>query len=90
MKPFRYDRNQNGGGLLTSVREPTQVKELTKYRTPDDIEFGMIEINLKKQKWLRVAIYRPPSQPQQYFFNEIGKVLDHYRRHYEGLIVTLF
>ena len=65
MKPFRYDRNQNGGGLLIYVRERAPVKELTKYGTPNDIECGMIEINLKKQKWLLVAIYRPPSQPQQ-------------------------
>ena len=87
MKPFRYDRNRNGGGLLIYVRERAPVKELTKYKTPNDIECGMIEINLKKQKWLLVAIYRPPSQPQQYFFNEIGKMLDHYCRHYESLIL---
>lgn len=47
----------------------------------------MIEINLKKQKWLLSAIYRPPSQPQQYFFDEIVKVLDHYCRQYENLIL---
>ena len=29
MKPFRYDRNQNGGGLLICVRERAPVKELT-------------------------------------------------------------
>ena len=87
MKPFRYDRNQNGGGLLIYVRERAPVKELTKYQAPSDIECGMIEINLKKQKWLLLAIYRPPSQPEQYFFTEIGKVLDHYCRKYENLIL---
>ena len=85
MKPFRYDRNQNGGGLLIYVREPVPVKELIQYRAPKDIclylyqlrnsyntepvpvkeliqyrapkECGMIEINLKKQKLLMVAIF---------------------------------
>ena len=36
MKPFRYDRNRNGGGLLIYVRERAPVKELTKYKTPND------------------------------------------------------
>ena len=87
MKPFRYDRNQNGGGLFIYVRKRAPLKELTKYKNPNNIECGMIEINLKKQKWLLVAINRPPSQPQQYFFNETGRVLDHYCHQYESLIL---
>ena len=47
----------------------------------------MIEMNLKKQKWLMVAIYCPPSQPQQCFFGEIDKMLDHYCHQYESLIL---
>ena len=60
MKPFGYDRNQAEGGLLIYVRERAPVKELTQYKTPLDIECGMIEINLKRQKWFLVSIYRPP------------------------------
>ena len=87
MKPLRYDRNQAEGGLLIYVRERAPVKELTQCKTPLDIECGMIEINLKRQKWLLVSIYRPPSQAQQYFFDEIGKMLDHHCRQYENLIL---
>ena len=72
MKPFRYDRNQNGDGLLIYVRERAPIKALTKYKAPNDLECGMIEINLKNKKWLLVAIYRPPSQTKQYFFDEIS------------------
>ena len=60
MKPFRYDRNQNGGGLLIYVRERAPIKALTQYKAPNDLECGMIEINLKNKTWLLVAIYRPP------------------------------
>ena len=35
-----------------------------------------------------MAIYRPPAQPQQCVVNEIGKVLDHYCRHHESLILV--
>ena len=57
MKPFRYDRNQNEGGLLIYVRECAPIKALTQYKAPDNIECGMIEINLKKG--LLVGIYCP-------------------------------
>ena len=87
MKPFRFDRNRNGGGLLIYVRERAPVKQLTYYQAPHNIECGVIEINLKKQKWLLLAIYRPPSQSEQYFFAEIGKMLDHYCRKYENLVL---
>ena len=40
--------------------------------------YGVKEINFQKQKWLMVAIHCPPSQPEYYFFGEIGKTLDNY------------
>ena len=83
-KPFRLDRNQHGGGLLIYVREGVPFKELSVYQPPKDIECGMIEISLKKQKWLLVSIYRPPSQSGEYFFDEIGKGLDFYSSKYES------
>ena len=41
MKPFRYDRNQNGDGLLIYVRERAPIKALTQYKTPNDLECGI-------------------------------------------------
>ena len=32
-------------------------------------------------------IYRPPSQPEQYFFCEIGKALDYFSTKYENVIL---
>ena len=40
-KPYRFDRNRDGGGILIY--------------TPEDIEIIFIEINLIKTKWLFVA-----------------------------------
>ena len=76
MKPFRYDRNRYGGGLLVYVRERAPIKELRSYKPPNDIECSLIELTVKKQKWILISIYRPPSQPEQYFFCEIVKALD--------------
>ena len=46
-KPFRYDRNVNGGGLL-DVREKAPVKELKEYSFPLGVECSIIEINMTR------------------------------------------
>ena len=42
---------------------------------------------MKKQKWIFISIYRPLSQPEQYFFCEIGKALDYLCTKYENIIL---
>ena len=84
--PYRYDRNGNGGGLLIYVREGIPVKKLTDYKTPDDMECGILEINMHKKKWILFGIYRPPSQNTNYFFDEMGKAIDHYSNRCENFI----
>ena len=70
--------------LLIYVREGVPFKELSFYKTPNDIECGIIEVTLKKQKWLLFSIYRPPAQSEKYFFDEIGKGLEFYSSKYES------
>ena len=44
-----------------------------------------VEINLKKQKCLVVATYRPPSQCKNYFITELTKILGKYT--YEKTVI---
>ena len=37
---------------------------------PSDIQILPVEMNLKKQKWLVVAIYTPPLQCKSYFITD--------------------
>ena len=84
--PLRYDRNKNGGGLLIYIREGVPAKQLKDFTTPDDIECGIIEVNLHKKKWILFGTYRPPSQNVSYFLDELGKAIDHYSSHCENFI----
>ena len=61
------------------------MKQLTDYKTPADIENGILEINMHKKKWILFDIYRPPFQNVNYFFDEMGKAIDHYSNRYEDL-----
>ena len=54
---------------------------------PSDIQILSVEISLKKQKQLVVAIYTPPSQCKSYFIAEVRKVLDKCRSNFENNFV---
>ena len=87
-KPYRFDRNRNGGGVFIYVREDIPSRELKIHNTPEDIESIFIEINLIKTRWLFCGCYHPPSQSDQYFFENIGKALDKYSKHYDKFMLV--
>ena len=64
--------------LINFVREYITSKMLTKHKFPDPIEVLLIGINFRKCKWLLCALYHPPSQSDQYCFDDLGKALDVY------------
>ena len=55
---------------------------------PENIGSIFIEINLFKAKWLVYGCYHPPSQEDQYFFNNLGNALDKYTQNYEKFLLA--
>ena len=81
------DRNQNGGGIVIYVREDMTSKMLTKHKFPYDTEALFVEIYFQKCKWLLCGLYHPPSQSDQYFYDNLDKALDVYST-YEKVLIT--
>ena len=81
-KPYRFDRNCHGGGVLIYVRKDIPSKELKKHNFSKNIEALFVEINLRKSKFLLVGTYH--SKHPVYgtsnieFFEQIGFALDVY------------
>ena len=46
--------------------------------TANDIQVIMFELNLRKEKWMFMCIYRPPKQNNQYFLDNVSSISDHY------------
>ena len=46
-----------------------------------------VEINLKKQKWITIGIYRPPSMNERYFIDRLGRVIDLYSKIYDRFVI---
>ena len=59
---YRKDLSAQSGGLLVYVNSNISSKVLKIPDCPSDIQVITVKINLKKQKWLVITIYTPPSQ----------------------------
>ena len=72
------------------MREDIPCKELKVHRHPLNIEGIFIEFNLRKNKWLLFVTYCPPSQVDEYLFDEVGKNLDRYSQIYSKFLLIAY
>ena len=89
-KSYRLDRNKNGGGVMIFIRDTISSKILKKHIFPNDVESMFVELNFRKCKWLLCGTYHPPSQSDEYFFNNLDKALDTYGKYDKALLVGSF
>ena len=76
------------GGLLIYVRSDIPCKQVSKHEFPENIEGMFIEINLRKSKWLLFGTYHPPSQNDNFYFNNVGCALEIYTQTYDKIILV--
>ena len=81
------DVNSRRGGLLVYVKSSLPLKMLTKFKLPNNIQIIPFELNLRKDKWLFVSIYKPPLQNNQYFVSILSDLLDFYSNEYDNKVV---
>ena len=66
------------GGLLVYIKSSLPSKILAKFKLPNYIQIIPFELNLRKNKWLFVSIYKPPLQNNQYLVSILSDLLDFY------------
>ena len=86
-KPLRMDVSSRRGGLLVYIKSSLPSKMLTKFKLPNNIQIIPFELNLRKDKWLFVCIYKPPLQNNQYFVSILSDFLDFYSNEYDNKVV---
>ena len=72
--PFRLDISDRKGGLLVYIKSHLLSRLLKKIDIPSNIQIIPFELNLRKEKWIFMCIYRPPSQNKQYFLQKLSKL----------------
>ena len=85
--PYRFDRNRNGGGILIYISEELASKQLFKHTFDNAIEGIFIEVNLRKCKWLIFGTYHPPSQSDEFYFENVSNALDIYTQSYDKFLL---
>ena len=73
---LRLDINNRTGGLFVYIKASVPSNILTKFKLPINIQIIFFEINLRKERWLSVSIYKSPLQRNQYFLDELGELMD--------------
>ena len=47
------------------------------------------QLNLRKEKWLLMSIYRPPSQGSDFSLNSLTIILDHFTKTYDNYLIMV-
>lgn len=74
---YRNDRNQNGGGLLAYVRSdlPHRRRYDLEKKVLMGIESLILEVSVRKEKWLYFQVYKPPSVNNNVLIDSLYNVL---------------
>ena len=84
--PYRLDKTDTSGGILVYIKNGLPSTRLNIFSIPEDIQVVLVEITLKKSKWLVISIYRPPSQKLDYFLQNLSQIVDFYN--YKNCVIV--
>ena len=84
---MRFDITSKRGGMLVYIKSSLASKIMTNFRLSENIQVITFELNLRKEKWLFVSIYKPSLQSNSYFLDTLNDLLDFYSGIYDNKVV---
>ena len=84
---FRRDRNCFGGGLCLYVKDSIASKQLNSHKENIHVEAIYLEIYIRKRKWLIIGTYKPPSQRDSIFLENLLNNLYTYLKDYDNILL---
>ena len=83
--PYRYDRNDKGGGLLLHIREDIPSR-LLQPKSQCNIESIFVEINLKKRNWFLNCSHSPHRNSVSSHLEFLNHVIDEHTKTHDNFI----
>ena len=83
--PYRYDRNDKGGGFLLYIREDIPSR-LLKSKSQCNVKSLSVEINLKKRKWFLNCSYNPHRNSLSSYLECLNRVINEHSKIYDNFI----
>ena len=68
---MRLDIANKGGGKSLF---PSRI--MSNFKLPENTQVITFELNLSKEKWLFISVYKPPLQSNSYFSDTLNYLLD--------------
>ena len=75
-EPMRLDITSTDGGMLVYIKSSLPSRIMSNFKLPENIQVTPFELNLRKEKWLFVSIYKPPLKSNNYFLDTLNDLLD--------------
>ena len=89
-KPYRFDRNKSGGGVMIYVRKDIPCKQLNEHVFTKNMEAIFVELNFRKRRFLLIGSYHSTNSvhgcSDTEYFSEIEFALDIYSKYDKFLI----
>ena len=83
--PYRFNINSKGGGLLFYIRED-MLSKILMCSLYCDIETLIVEINLRKRKWLLNGSYSSNESQISHHLECLNSLLDEHSKKYENYV----
>ena len=86
-KMYRRDRTKTVGGLLLYINENLSGKIISSYKFKENSEIVLFGFSVSNKKWLLLDNYKPLSQNDISFINELNLALNFFRPIYEKFVL---
>ena len=86
-KPLRLDVPERSGRLLVFTKPHLPTRQSKKRKILMDMQIIIFELNLQKEKWLMVSVYKPRALDATYFLNWLSQIIDFYSIRYEKQVI---
>ena len=84
---FRLDITNKSEGLLVYIKSSIRSRKLSCDDICNSIQVIPFQVNLRKEKWLVLSIYCPPSQDSVFFLNSLTKIIDVFADKYDNYLI---
>ena len=73
--------------MLVYIKSLLPSRIMSNFKLPENIQVRPFELNLRKEEWLFVSIYKPSLQSNNYFLDTLNDLLDFYSGIYDNKVV---
>ena len=86
-KPYKLDRSSKQGGIILYLREDIPSKLINSSCANHDKEYFLVELNIRKQKWLIICNYNPLKTRIKGYLKRISKEIDAHSSKYDNFFL---